>query len=103
MDMRKVKIIAMSLVSVLIVGITVYARNYQNTMELFNLEGITRIHKRGNEQVKGVAGLTLKIDKGEYILILGPSGAGKTIFLNVLGCIDSLTSSKLIFIQIMER
>jgi len=67
------------------------------TKELFNLEGITRIYKRGSEQIKGVDNLNLKIDKGEYISILGPSGAGKTTFLNMLGCIDSPTSGKLIF------
>ena len=67
------------------------------TKELFNLEGITRIYKRGNEEIKGVDGINLKIDKGEYISILGPSGAGKTTFLNMLGCIDSPTSGKLIF------
>lgn len=69
------------------------------TKELFNLEGITRIYKRGNEEIKGVDALTLKIEKGEYISILGPSGAGKTTFLNMLGCIDSPTSGKLIFYQ----
>lgn len=67
------------------------------TKELFNLEGITRIYKRGSEQIKGVDNLNLKIDKGEYISILGPSGAGKTTFLNMLGCIDSPTSGRLVF------
>lgn len=67
------------------------------TNELFYLKGITRIYKRGNEEIKGVDGLTLRIEKGEYISLLGPSGAGKTTFLNMLGCIDSPTSGKLIF------
>jgi putative ABC transport system ATP-binding protein len=67
------------------------------TKELFNLEGITKIYRRGKEEIKGVNGITLKIKKGEYISILGPSGAGKTTFLNMLGCIDSPTSGKLIF------
>lgn len=67
------------------------------TKELFNLEGITRIYKRGNEQIKGVDGLTLNIERGEYISILGPSGAGKTTFLNILGCIDSPTDGKIYF------
>lgn len=67
------------------------------TKELFNLEEITKIYRRGKEEIKGVNGITLKIKKGEYISILGPSGAGKTTFLNMLGCIDSPTSGKLIF------
>jgi len=67
--------------------------------ELFNLEGITKIYRRGKEEIKGVNGITLKIKKGEYISILGPSGAGKTTFLNMLGCIDSPTSGKLIFYE----
>ena len=69
------------------------------TKELFNLEGITKIYRRGKEEIKGVNGITLKIKKGEYISILGPSGAGKTTFLNMLGCIDSPTSGKLIFYE----
>ncbi|HVP35975.1 MAG TPA: ABC transporter ATP-binding protein [Terriglobales bacterium] len=67
------------------------------TKELFKLEGITRVYKRGNEEINGVDSLNLKINKGEYISILGPSGAGKTTFLNMLGCIDSPTSGKLVF------
>jgi putative ABC transport system ATP-binding protein len=67
------------------------------TKELFNLEGITKIYRRGKEEIKGVNGITLKIKKGEYISILGPSGAGKTSFLNMLGGIDSPTSGKLVF------
>ncbi|HEX9913016.1 MAG TPA: ABC transporter ATP-binding protein [candidate division Zixibacteria bacterium] len=67
------------------------------TKELFYLEKITKIYRRGREEIKGVDGINLKIDKGEYISILGPSGAGKTTFLNMLGCIDSPTSGKLIF------
>ncbi|MCJ7497682.1 MAG: ABC transporter ATP-binding protein [candidate division Zixibacteria bacterium] len=73
------------------------------TRELFNLEGITKIYRRGKEEIKGVNGITLKIKKGEYISILGPSGAGKTTFLNMLGCIDSPTSGKLVFYPDNEK
>ena len=67
------------------------------TKELFNLEGITKIYRRGKEEIKGVDGLTLNIERGEYISILGPSGAGKTTFLNMLGCIDSPTEGRIRF------
>jgi putative ABC transport system ATP-binding protein len=65
--------------------------------ELFYLEGITKIYRRGKEEIKGVDGLTLNIERGEYISILGPSGAGKTTFLNMLGCIDSPTDGRIRF------
>jgi len=67
------------------------------TKELFYIEGITKIYRRGKEEIKGVDGLTLNIERGEYISILGPSGAGKTTFLNMLGCIDSPTDGKIYF------
>jgi len=67
------------------------------TKELFYIEGITKIYRRGKEEIKGVDGLTLNIERGEYISILGPSGAGKTTFLNMLGCIDSPTEGRIRF------
>lgn len=53
--------------------------------------GLTRIHHVAGETVAALAGLDLRIERGEFVAIMGPSGSGKSTLLNVLGCLDRPT------------
>jgi len=59
-------------------------------------EDLVRIYKRGSEEIRAVDGVTLKVEKGEFIAVVGPSGSGKTTLINVLGCLDNPTSGRLV-------
>ena len=63
-------------------------------MNIINLENITRIYQLGSEKVRALDGISLRIDKNEYVAIMGPSGSGKSTLMNILGCLDTPTSGK---------
>ena len=67
-------------------------------MSLIELKNITKIYKLGSQEVKALDGVSLKIDKGEFVSIAGPSGSGKSTILNILGLID-MPNSGAIFIN----
>lgn len=64
---------------------------------LIHTENITKHYKVGNYVVEALRGITIDIDKGEYIAITGPSGSGKSTLMHVLGCLDTPTSGKYYF------
>ena len=49
------------------------------------LENVTKIYRMGEIEIHAAAGINFEIMKGEFVVIVGPSGAGKTTVLNVLG------------------
>ncbi len=57
-------------------------------MPLIELAGIARHFQLGDTTVKALAGLDLRIDAGEYVAVMGPSGSGKLTLLNLLGLLD---------------
>ena len=57
---------------------------------------ITKIYKRGSEEIPAVNDISLAIRKGEFLSFVGPSGSGKTTLINILGCLDNATSGSLI-------
>ena len=52
-------------------------------------ENITRNFIMGSEVLKVLKGVSLEINKGEYVSLMGPSGSGKSTFMNMLGCLDT--------------
>ena len=66
-------------------------------MENFvKLQNITKIYKMGEVEIRAADGINFAINKGEFVVIVGPSGAGKTTVLNILGGMDTATSGSLI-------
>jgi putative ABC transport system ATP-binding protein len=63
-------------------------------MNIINIEHISKIYQVGSEQVHALRDVTLKIDKNEYVAIMGPSGSGKSTLMNMLGCLDTPTAGK---------
>ncbi|HSD63458.1 MAG TPA: ATP-binding cassette domain-containing protein, partial [Ignavibacteriaceae bacterium] len=61
-------------------------------MNIINIEHIAKIYQVGSEEVHALSDVSLKIDKHEYVGIMGPSGSGKSTLMNMLGCLDTPTS-----------
>ena len=64
--------------------------------EFVVLQDITKIYKMGEIEIRAADNISFSIDKGECVVIVGPSGAGKTTVLNILGGMDTATSGKLL-------
>ncbi|MDR3609389.1 MAG: ABC transporter ATP-binding protein [Ignavibacteriaceae bacterium] len=63
-------------------------------MNIINIEHIAKIYQVGSEEVFALRDVSLRIDKNEYVAIMGPSGSGKSTLMNILGCLDTPTSGK---------
>jgi putative ABC transport system ATP-binding protein len=59
---------------------------------LIRLTDVTKIYRVGHERVHALDGVSLAIDRNEYIAVMGPSGSGKSTMMNVLGCLDRATA-----------
>ena len=73
-------------------------------MSLIRLEKISRRYQMGAETVHALREVSLEIQRGEYVAIMGPSGSGKSTLMNLIGCLDSPTGGQYVLngIQVSE-
>ena len=64
-------------------------------MAYIELQNVTRVYASGGAAVKALQGVNLEVEQGELCIIVGPSGAGKTTVLNLLGGMDTPTSGSI--------
>jgi putative ABC transport system ATP-binding protein len=72
-------------------------------MALIETEKLSRIYDLGGNSVRALHEVSIKIDRGEFVAIMGPSGSGKSTFMNVLGCLDQPSSGRYLLDKIDVR
>ena len=63
--------------------------------EFVKLQDITKVYRMGEVEIRAADNISFSINKGEFVVIVGPSGAGKTTVLNILGGMDTATDGTL--------
>ena len=65
-------------------------------MSFVELKQVTKTYQMGEVVIKAADGIDFEIEKGEFVVVVGPSGAGKTTVLNILGGMDTATSGQVL-------
>ena len=68
------------------------AKNQDFEKDFVKLKNVSKIYRMGEVEIHAVDKIEFAIDKGEFVVVVGPSGAGKTTVLNILGGMDTVTS-----------
>ena len=70
------------------------ARQEQELPAVVRVEDVTRTYRLGEHEVHALRGVSLVVNRGEFVVLTGPSGAGKTTLVNVIGGLDRPTSGE---------
>ncbi len=63
-------------------------------MALIETQKLAKLYDLGDEGIHALEDVSVKIDKGEFVAIMGPSGSGKSTFMNIIGCLDQPTAGE---------
>ena len=66
-------------------------------LNMIIIENIHKSYQMGNYKVQAINGMSLQIQKGEFVAIMGPSGSGKSTLMHILGCLDKPDNGKYLF------
>ncbi|MGC9003463.1 MAG: ABC transporter ATP-binding protein [bacterium] len=65
-------------------------------MPLIQVENVSKIYRKGDLEIHSLDGVSLQVEKGEFVVIYGVSGSGKTTLLNLIGGLDKPTSGRVV-------
>ena len=64
---------------------------------VISLQEVSKVYRRGEREVRALDSVSLSVEKGEFLAVVGSSGSGKTTLMNLMGCLDTPTSGTCLF------
>ncbi len=66
-------------------------------MPILELQNVSKVYQLDSQTLPVLKNINLKVEKGDFIAIMGPSGSGKSTLMHIIGCLDTASSGKVIF------